>query len=64
MEQKKAVLDTMKLAYFHGAPFGDSVPDEQALKRAAEEFMAANYAYQKLLYGRVRVKLSAANLLR
>jgi hypothetical protein len=64
MEQKKATLDTMKLAYFHRAPFGGSVPDEGSLKRTAEEFIAANYAYQRALFGRVRVKLSAANLLR
>ncbi len=64
MEQKKAALDAMKVAYFHRAPFGDSVPDEQALKLAAEQFIDANYAYQRYLYGRVRVKLAAANLLR
>lgn len=64
MEKKKATFDAMKIAYFHSAPFGDSVPDEERLKRAAEEFIRANYEYQKLLYGRVRVKLSAANLLR
>lgn len=64
MEQKKAVLDAMKLAYFHRAPFGDAIPDEQTLKDAAEQFIAANYAYQKYLYGRVRVRLAVANLLR
>jgi hypothetical protein len=64
MEQRKATLDAMKIAYFHRAPFGDSVPDEHALKLAAEQFIEANYAYQKHLYGRVRVKLSPANLLR
>lgn len=64
MEQKKAVFYTMKQAYFQRAPFGGSVPDEESLKRTAEEFISANYAYQKLLFGRVQVKLSAANLLR
>jgi len=64
MERKKSIFDTMKLAYFHRSPFDGEVPDEPSLKRAAEEFIAANYSYQKFLYGRVRVKLSTANLLR
>ncbi len=64
MEKKKAAFDAMKIAYFNNTPFGDLVPDEQRLKLAAEEFIRANYEYQKHLYGRVRVKLSAANLLR
>ena len=64
MEQKKAALAAMKIAYFNNAPFGESVPNEDDLKRAAEEFILANYAYQRLLYGRVRIKLSTANLLR
>jgi hypothetical protein len=64
MERKKAMLDSIKIAYFHRAPFGDGVPNEQAVRDAAESFIQANYDYQKALYGRVRVKLSASNLLR
>jgi hypothetical protein len=64
MERKQATLDAMKVAYFNRTPFGESVPDEHALKRAAEEFVSAHHAFQRLRYGRIRVKLSAADLLR
>jgi hypothetical protein len=64
MEQKKAVLDSIKIAYFNNAAFGDIVPNEQAVRDAAEAFIQANYGYQRALYGRVRVKLSVSNLLR
>ena len=64
MEQRKAILDSIKIAYFNSAAFDGAVPDEQGVQDAAKEFIQANYAYQKALYGRVRVKLSAANLLR
>ena len=64
LERKQAALEAIKVAYFNRAPFGESIPDEHAVKLAAEECVCANHAYQRLLYGRVRVKLSAADLLR
>lgn len=64
LDRTQAALEAMKVAYFNRSTFGDSIPDEHAVKRAAEDFVRANHAYQRLLYGRVRVTLSAADLLR
>lgn len=64
MELKHSRLDAMKIAYFTRVPFGDTVPDEYALKRAADEFVRAHHGFQRLRYGRIRVRLSAADLLR
>jgi hypothetical protein len=42
----------------------ERVPTADDVYAAAQSFIEANYAYQRSLYGRVRVKLSAASLLR
>ena len=64
MEQRRAKLDAIKIAYMHNAPFGLGVPSAEDVRATAQEFIAANYDYQKALYGKIRVKLSTANLLR
>jgi len=64
MEHKKAILDSIKIAFFNNVPFGGTIPDAQSVRQAAQDFVVANHAYQRLLFGRVKVKLSVANLLR
>ena len=64
MESKRSVLEAVRLAYMHRTPFGDEIPDEEAVRRAAKEFIDANYALQRALFGKIRVKLSVAHLLR
>ena len=64
MELKQARMKAMRVAYFHRAPFEGRIPEFEHLIEAARDFIRANYAYQEALFGKVRVKLSAAKLLR
>lgn len=64
MKRKESRMHAVHIAYLNQAPFEDKVPLYADLKAAADAFIAANYAFQKALYGRVMVKLSTAKLLR
>lgn len=64
MERRQSLMHIVKIAYMNNAPFGDHVPSADDVRAAAQEFIQANYAYQRALYGKVRLKLSIANLLR
>ncbi len=64
MEHLHARMMTLKVAYMNRTAFEGKVPTTEDLRAAAESFIQANYAYQRALYGRVRIKLSPANLLR
>jgi len=64
MERQQSLMDATKIAYLNNAPLGDHVPSVDEVRVAAQAFIDANYKYQKALFGRVRVKLSVANLLR
>src|SRR5262249_4518303 len=64
MEKKQSVLEATRLAYLHRTPIHGEIPDYEALQRAATEFIEANYALQRALFGKVRVKLSVARRLR
>jgi hypothetical protein len=64
MERRHSIMTTMKIAYMNSSVFGERVPTPEDVRAAAQSFIEANYTYQRAVYGRVRVKLSAANLLR
>lgn len=53
-----------KLAYYNGAEYKGRKVEYENLAGYARVFIAANYAYQKALYGRVRIKLSVPRLMR
>ena len=53
-----------KLAYFHRTEYKGQVVSYEVLKQFAEIFIAQNYAYQKGVFGKIRVKLAVADLLR
>lgn len=57
-------FDNAKLAYFHRSPYKGQEVTYEVLKGFAESYIARNYDYQKAAFGRVRIKLSAARLLR
>ena len=57
-------FDNAKLAYFHRALYKGQEVTYEVLKGFAESYIAKNYEYQKAAFGRVRIKLSAARLLR
>jgi hypothetical protein len=52
------------VAYFHNAPYKDEEVTYDVLKRYAETYIAKNYDYQKAAFGRVRIRLAVARLLR
>ena len=64
MDAAELDFDNAKLAYFHRAEYKGQAVNYEVMKRFAEEYIAANYAYQKAAYGRVRVKLSVPHLMR
>jgi hypothetical protein len=64
METCKTTMENMRVAFYNRTAFGDKVPEYEDVRKAAENFISANYDYQKALWGRVKVKLSVANLLR
>jgi hypothetical protein len=64
METLKATLEVIRIAYYNRTLFQGQVPDYEDVRKAAEDFITANHEYQKALWGKVKVKLSVANLLR
>jgi hypothetical protein len=64
METMKATLEVIRVAYYNRTAFKGQIPDYENVHKAAEDFVAANYLYQKALWGKIKVKLSVANLLR
>lgn len=64
MERKRAAMEAAKIAYLNRAPFRGQIPEYEDVRRVTQEFILANYKYQKGLYGKIRVKFSVANLLR
>ena len=58
MERKQHIMHTIKTAYMNNAPFGDRVPSADDVRAGAQTFIEANYAYQRALYGKIRLKLS------
>lgn len=57
------MLDAMKVPYRNRTPLATLCP-MSVLKDATVQFVRSYHAFQKLRYGRVRVRLSTANLLR
>jgi Xaa-Pro aminopeptidase len=53
-----------KVAFFHDADYKDKKITYDVLSDFAEFFIAQNYAFQKAMFGRVRVKLSVPRLMR
>lgn len=63
-ELLQARLNAAKIAYLNGTPLDGREVSYETLKRIAQEAIQANYELQKARYGRIRVKLSVAKLLR
>jgi len=57
-------LNAAKIAYLNSAPFDGRLITYEDVKGIAEELIESNYALQRARYGRVRLKLSVAKLLR
>jgi hypothetical protein len=57
-------FDNAKLAYFHRAQYKGQEVTYEVLKGFAEAYIARNHEYQKAAFGKVRIRLSAARLMR
>jgi len=57
-------FDNAKVAYYHRTSYKDQDVTYEVLKAYAEFYIGRNYAYQRAAFGRIRVKLAAARLLR
>jgi hypothetical protein len=64
MEFKHARMGSLRVAYLHRTAFEGRIPEFEHLMEAARDFVQANYAYQQALFGKIRIKLSPAKLLR
>src|SRR5690349_125989 len=64
MEQLQQRLHVAKIAYLNGTELDGKVPEYEDLSAIAKELISANYELQKKLYGKVKLKLSVAKLLR
>jgi hypothetical protein len=57
-------FDNAKLAYFHRAQYKGQEVTYEVLKGFAEAYIARNHEYQKAVFGKVRIRLLAAKLMR
>ena len=57
-------LYAAKIAFLNGAELDGQMVSYERLRAVAEEMIEANYALQRARYGKVRLKLSVAKLLR
>lgn len=65
LEFLRARINAAKIAYLNRAPFEDKQEvSYDDLKNVAQEYIHANYRYQKSKYGSVKVRISVAKLLR
>lgn len=64
MDAAELDFDNAKLAYFHRTSYKDEDVTYEVLKHYAESYIARNHGYQKAAFGKIRVRLTVARLLR
>lgn len=63
-EMLQARLNAVKTAYLNRSPMDEREVTYEHVKQIAQEVIEANYELQRLLYGKVRLKLSTTKLIR
>lgn len=63
-EMLQSRMNAAKIAYLNRTPFDGQEITVEDLQQIAKEVIEANYELQRRRYGRVRLKLSPAKLLR
>lgn len=63
-EQCRSRLYAAKIAYMNRTPFEGVPMTYESLKLVAQQTIQANYRLQRLQFGKIRLKLSVAKLLR
>lgn len=64
MELLQSRLHAAKIAYFNRTELGGKIIEYEDLAGIAKNLISVNYQLQKKLYGKVKLKLSVAKLLR
>ena len=64
MEVLRSRLAAAKIAFMKRTELDGKIPEFEDLSKVAEEMIEANYQLQRQLYGKVRIKISVAKLLR
>jgi hypothetical protein len=63
-EMLQSRLNAAKIAYLNGTELDGDAVSYDRLRGVAQEVIQANYALQKARYGKVRLRLSVAKLIR
>lgn len=65
LEYLRARVNAAKVAYFNRTSFEDKAEVTfEDVKAIAEQYIRANYDYQKLRYGSIKLRISVSKLLR
>jgi len=64
MDKLGNALEAVKIAYLNNTPFRDHVPTADDVRSIAETYVKAHHAFQRARFGKVRVRLNVADLLR
>jgi hypothetical protein len=64
LERLQARLNAAKIAYLNNTPLDDSPVNYEDVAAAAKAVIRANYRLQELEFGKVRLRLSVAKLIR
>jgi hypothetical protein len=64
MDKLGNALEAVKIAYLNSTPYGDNVPTVDDVRSTAQAYIKAHHAFQRARFGKVRVRLNAADLLR
>ncbi len=64
LEVLRSKVYAAKIAYLNHTPFQDREVTFEDLKAFAGEYIHKSYDYQKAVYGRIKVRISVAKLLR
>jgi hypothetical protein len=64
MEAAELDFGNAKLAFYNRTEYKGQIITYETLKTFAETFIQKNYAVQKAVFGKIRLKLLVANLMR
>lgn len=64
LDMLRSKIHAAKVAYLNRTPFQDRDVSYEDLKAFAREYIRKSYAYQRARFGKLKVRMSVAKLLR
>jgi hypothetical protein len=64
LNRSESDLGNAKVAYFSRTDYKGEAVSGERLRQYAQAYVDANHAYQRALYGKIRVRLDVSRLLR